>query len=116
MKGEFQQECYRTACSNTNAVFYNHSTRQHYCAECAKLINTANHADAMRLYGHHLCTLAGDFKVQIREYEKGWGSKQDEVKDFHTKEEADKFIKEYNSENNKEVVPDWYMAASPLNY
>ncbi len=56
-KGDYNQECNRTACSNKRAVFFNHSTRQHYCASCAKLINDMNHADAMRLYGHELCTL-----------------------------------------------------------
>lgn len=56
-KGKYGEICYRTACNNTNAVFYNHSTREHYCPACAKLINTANYADAQRLYGHELCTL-----------------------------------------------------------
>lgn len=55
-KGDYNVECNRTACSNKNAVFYNHSTQKHYCDDCAEMINTANHADAMRMYGHELCT------------------------------------------------------------
>lgn len=57
LKGQYGEECYRTACKNTRALFYNHSTRQHYCPACAKEINQANHTDAIRLYGHELCTL-----------------------------------------------------------
>lgn len=57
MKGEFKQECNRTACSNADAVFYNHSTRKYYCGTCATLINKVNRADAMRMFGHDLCIL-----------------------------------------------------------
>lgn len=53
-KGQYKGECYRSACSNTPALCYNQSTRMYYCAECAKQINTANHADAMRLFGAQL--------------------------------------------------------------
>lgn len=56
-KGELHGECNRTACSNTNARFYNHSTLKYYCTPCAQLINQHNHNDSMRLYGHALCTL-----------------------------------------------------------
>lgn len=57
-KGELHGECNRTACSNKNAKFFNHSTEKHYCGTCAKLINDANLGDSLRLYGHELCTIA----------------------------------------------------------
>lgn len=50
-------------------------------------------------------------KVNIWEYEKGWGGKVDEVKEFLTKEEALDFCKVFNKDNNLEVTPDWYMVA-----
>lgn len=50
-------------------------------------------------------------KVLIIESERGWGQKVDEVKEFDTREEAEKFCKEYNSKNNEPTVPDWYMYA-----
>ena len=56
MKGEYGQECNRTACNNQNAQFYNHSTRKYYCGSCAQTINSLNHADSMRMFGHQLCT------------------------------------------------------------
>jgi len=52
-----------------------------------------------------------NIKVLIIESEKGWGQRIDEVKVFSTNEEADTFIKQYNSENNASKVPDWYMYA-----
>lgn len=48
-------------------------------------------------------------KVIIREFEKGWGNKIDEVKEFDTLEEANEFCWEFNKENNLNYVPDWYM-------
>lgn len=59
-KGEYNGECNRTACSNTGAVYFNHSTRKHYCRSCASLINDANRLDAIRLYGHDLCLLVSE--------------------------------------------------------
>jgi len=50
-------------------------------------------------------------KVAIYEYERGWGSKIDEIRDFPTYEEAQAFVKEFNSYNTKTTVPDWYMVA-----
>lgn len=50
-------------------------------------------------------------KVAIWEYERGWGSRIDEVKEFGTKEEAEQYVLEFNSSNTAEVVPDWYMVA-----
>ena len=50
-------------------------------------------------------------KVVIIESEIGWGQKVDEIKEFDNKEEAEKFVKEFNSKNDKDYVPDWYMYA-----
>lgn len=56
------------------------------------------------------------FKISIWEYERGWGSRLDDVKEFDTAEEADAFIINFNSKNNEEEIPDWYMVASRNNY
>jgi hypothetical protein len=56
MKGLFNGNCNRTACQKPEATWYNHSTQAYYCAECANLINFHNRLDAMRLFGHDLCT------------------------------------------------------------
>lgn len=50
-------------------------------------------------------------KVEIIESERGWGQKVDEVKEFNSKIEAEKFIRAYNAKNNLPEVPDWYMYA-----
>jgi hypothetical protein len=51
------------------------------------------------------------FRVAIIESERGWGSRVDEMKEFDTKEEADAFIKHFNSQNTSPTTPDWYMYA-----
>ena len=38
-KGLYNGECYRTACDNDEAVYYNRVTKQNYCWECAEGIN-----------------------------------------------------------------------------
>ena len=53
-----------------------------------------------------------NFAVEIIESEAGWGQRLDETKYFETYEEAEKFMKEYNKENNLPVTPRWYMYAS----
>lgn len=55
-KGEYNGLCNRSACLKPGAIYYNHSTREHYCAECAKLINDMN-PESYRVFGHELCTL-----------------------------------------------------------
>lgn len=50
-------------------------------------------------------------KVVIIESERGWGQRVDEIKEFDDKPTAKAFVKEFNAENDKEVVPDWYMYA-----
>ena len=49
--------------------------------------------------------------VTIIESERGWGQRVDEVKTFKTKAEADVFVEEFNSHNNKATIPYWYMYA-----
>lgn len=52
-------------------------------------------------------------RVLIIESERDWGSKVDEIKEFDTKEEAIKFVKDYNQKHNpvKDMTPNWYMYA-----
>lgn len=50
-------------------------------------------------------------KVIIIESERGWGQKVDEVREFPTREEAIAFCDDYNKDNPKDHVPDWYMQA-----
>lgn len=61
-KGDYLAECYRTVCTSRPADFFNHSTKKYYCGSCAHLINEANYSDAMKKYGHDLCTR---LKVEI---------------------------------------------------
>jgi hypothetical protein len=56
------------------------------------------------------------FKVNVIESERGWGSKIDEVKEFDTADQAEAFIKEFNSHNTEAQAPDWYMRAERANY
>jgi hypothetical protein len=57
LKGIKNGNCNRSACQKPNAVYFNHSTEKYYCHACAVLINDANRADSIRLFGHELCTL-----------------------------------------------------------
>lgn len=50
-------------------------------------------------------------RVEIYESERGWGQRLDEVKYFDTMKEAEEFVKEFNSKNTLDYVPDWYMFA-----
>lgn len=58
-KGEYMGLCNLSSC-NTNipATWYNHGSMKYYCVSCAnKLSNDPyNHRDAMRSFGHRLCT------------------------------------------------------------
>lgn len=51
------------------------------------------------------------YQVFIVEYERGWGSRVDEVKEFNNEQEANDFVKKFNAKNNLPQVPDWYMVA-----
>jgi hypothetical protein len=57
------------------------------------------------------CLLKKQFSVYVIESEAGWGQKVDFVKTFDTLENANAFVKEFNSKNNLPYVPDWYMYA-----
>lgn len=46
-KGEWGGECNRTACHNPEAVWFNVSTRKHYCGMCARTLNEV-HEDQMK--------------------------------------------------------------------
>lgn len=52
------------------------------------------------------------WKVKIIESELGWGQRVDEIKEFELEEEALLFVKEFNSKNDADKTPDWYMYAS----
>lgn len=55
-------------------------------------------------------------KVHIIESELGWGSKIDEVLEFDTRAEAEKYAKDYNDKYNPPgPTPDWYMIAKVQN-
>ena len=52
------------------------------------------------------------YRVDIMEYERGWGSRLDESIYFDTEEAAKKYAHDYNKKyNNAAVAPDWYMVA-----
>lgn len=50
-------------------------------------------------------------KVPVLESERGWGSKIDDHMVCLSISDAETFIKEFNADNNLDVVPDWYMVA-----
>jgi hypothetical protein len=52
------------------------------------------------------------YRVNIIETERGWGQRVDDYKDFDSKEDVLKFVKQYNAANNLPEVPDWYMYAA----
>jgi hypothetical protein len=54
-KGEYKGSCNRRDCLAPNAIYYNLSTRKHYCVECAVLLNDVNKADAQEMFGGPLC-------------------------------------------------------------
>lgn len=56
-KGLLGGSCNRVACQKPGAIYFNRSTRAHYCRSCATLINRAN-PDAQALFGGPLCVLA----------------------------------------------------------
>lgn len=48
------------------------------------------------------------YRVDLIEYERGWGSKLDETLYFDNEAEA---RKDFNSKNTDLLAPDWYMIA-----
>ena len=51
------------------------------------------------------------YRVDIMEYERGWGSKVDETIYFDNEEEAREHVRNFNAQNTSETTPDWYMVA-----
>ena len=51
------------------------------------------------------------YRVDLIEYERGWGSKIDETLYFDNEEEAREYVKNFNARNTATTVPDWYMVA-----
>ena len=51
-------------------------------------------------------------QVVLMEYERGWGSRVDEILYFETQEDAEQYVKNFNSVNKEETVPNWYMTAT----
>lgn len=51
-------------------------------------------------------------KIPVIESERGWGSKVDDYMVCKSVEDALDFMKEFNSKNNENTTPDWYMYCS----
>jgi hypothetical protein len=51
------------------------------------------------------------FRVDLIEYERGWGSKIDETIYFDNEAEARQYCEDFNAKNTATTVPDWYMIA-----
>jgi len=49
-------------------------------------------------------------KITVIESERGWGRKVDDYMVCTTQKETLDFKQEFNAKNNKDVVPDYYMA------
>jgi hypothetical protein len=56
MKGDYKDTGNISRCDNTDAEWYNHSTKRYYCKSCAMRLNSDpfNYRDAQRLFGHNL--------------------------------------------------------------
>lgn len=75
-KGQLDGTCYRTICDNTPALYWNKSTKKHYCVACAEMINDAIRGEAYALYGAELCQLDESLQEDdIKMYEKETGTK-----------------------------------------
>jgi hypothetical protein len=56
--------------------------------------------------------LPGVYRVDMTEYERGWGQKLDETLYFDNEAEARQYAIDYNLKHNDEdIVPDWYIRA-----
>lgn len=52
------------------------------------------------------------YRVDLIEYERGWGSRVEDSIYFATEDEAKDWAHDYNETHNTETtVPDWYMVA-----
>ena len=52
------------------------------------------------------------YRVDIVEYERGWGSKIEETLYFDNEAEARKVCDDFNAGNTAPTAPDWYMIAN----
>jgi hypothetical protein len=52
------------------------------------------------------------FRVDVYEYERGWGSRRDFSMYFRELVNADKYVAKFNSRNTAASAPDWYMQAN----
>lgn len=50
-------------------------------------------------------------QVIIMEYERGWGSRIDDIELYADDIAAKKRVEEFNSYNTAKTAPDWYMIA-----
>ena len=53
----------------------------------------------------------GPWRVTVIESDRFMGQKVDGYRRFETKEKAQKWVSEFNSENTLDYVPEWYMYA-----
>jgi hypothetical protein len=53
----------------------------------------------------------GPWRVTIIESDRFMGQKIDGYRRFETKEEAQNWVTKYNSQNDSDTVPEWYMYA-----
>lgn len=51
------------------------------------------------------------YAVDLIESERGWGQKIEETKYFYTEEEARRFERDFNAQNDEDYAPDWYIFA-----
>ena len=51
------------------------------------------------------------YRVDLIEYERGWGQKLDETLYFDNEAEAREYVRAFNARNTEIAVPDWYMIA-----
>ncbi|MNK14260.1 hypothetical protein D3C87_323590 [compost metagenome] len=58
----------------------------------------------------------GPWRTTLIESERGWGQKVDGYRRFETREEAEKWVDEFNSKNDLPTVSDWYMYAESPKY
>lgn len=60
-----------------------------------------------------MATIEVKYRVDIIESERGWGQKVEDRKYFDELADAEKYVNDFNADNDKDYVPDWYMRANP---
>ena len=51
------------------------------------------------------------WKVNVWEFERGWGAKIDFTQEFDDYDAAEKYKTDFNAKNTELTAPDWYMQA-----